>query len=189
MKHLMLDLETFGTSSNSLIISISALEFDPFSIIEEPAEFTVGLSVLEQLLLPKTEIDFSTVSWWQTQSQEAKNRLIAISAYSLQPALQAFVTFLTIIDPKLDISLWGNGATFDCVLLRNLFLRAGIKFPLPYWADKDVRTLTQLVDYDTVKTITGDFVGVKHNAIDDCKHQVKLIHSSLNVLKEKLNAN
>lgn len=189
MKHLMLDLETFGTSSNSLIISISAVEFNPFSVIEEPAEFTVGVNVLEQLILPKTEIDLSTVVWWQAQKQEARDKLREITLHSIKIALGSFNNFLETLDPKLDISIWGNGATFDCVLLRNLYRRANIEFPLPYWADKDVRTLTQLVDYDAVKKLTGDFVGVKHNAIDDCKHQVKLIHSSLNVLKEKLNAN
>lgn len=184
MKHVMLDLETLGTGSNAVIVSISAVVFDPFKPLEiYESTFHKGLNILEQLVTQGVEIDLDTIRWWQQQDDEAKRILIETQTYSVAYVLNEFNKFLEDLKSP-DLSLWGNGATFDCVILRNLYKRHNHKFILPYYADKDVRTITQLVDYSQVLERSGEFNGVKHYGIDDCKHQVKLVYNGIKILQE-----
>ena len=69
-------------------------------------------------------------------------------------------------------ALWGNGATFDNVILRNLYARHLKAFPLGFWTDRDLRTA---VDIYNIDTRTVPFEGIKHYCLDDARHQVKLL--------------
>ena len=70
----------------------------------------------------------------------------------------------------------GNGATFDNVILRNLYARFLRVFPLPFWADRDLRTA---VDMGNVDTREIPFVGIKHYSLDDALHQVKILKAAI----------
>ena len=67
----MLDLETLGVGSDSIIVSAALVEFDLTSG-NTGDSLHVGFNILEQLLNGGV-IDASTVSWWSTQPAEAKN--------------------------------------------------------------------------------------------------------------------
>lgn len=182
MKHVMLDIETLGTSSNSIVLSIGAVEFDLLGNVDRM--LVVNLPVLEQILNPNVQVDIDTVNWWKLQSNEAKlNLLKKKPAKTVKEGLEAFSKFLTSFEEL--PSLWGNDCTFDNVIIRNLYKAFGISFPLPFYADKDVRTIVDLIDYKKVKDKVA-FTGTKHNAIDDCLYQVKLVAEGLKLLKEPI---
>lgn len=169
MNHLMIDLETLGTSSNAVVVSISAVVFD-MSTGEIGEEFEIGLDK-DQQLLKGGVIDEDTVNWWAEQSDEAKAELERLVKIDVDEALNSFATWLkNQFKAPSKVKMWGNGATFDNVIVRNLFERHGIKIPIPYYCDKDVRTLTYLTKTQPKKY---EFTGVKHRGIDDCKHQIK----------------
>lgn len=180
MKDIMVDIETLGTDSNSVIISISAVAFD-MTKGKTGKTFEVGINILEQALHGGM-IDNDTMQWWSTQSKEAKKALTRIPAEPIDDALDAFNKWLvdtTSVDLK-DVKLWGNGSGFDNVLIRNLYRRSGKDFVLPYWCDNDVRTLVTLAN---INTRDYKFEGIKHNGIADCKHQIRYCADAYKSLK------
>jgi exodeoxyribonuclease VIII len=168
MRDIMIDLETLGTDSNSVILSISAVEFD-LATGETGSEFEAGLDVQQQYKI-KSVIDSDTVAWWFSQDNKAIDAITRLKRDSVDKVLKDFNDWLHSIDyaPK-DIRLWGNGCTFDNVILRNLYKRSNVDFILPYWCDNDVRTLVTL---GNINTRDFQFKGIKHRGIDDCKHQI-----------------
>ena len=174
MKDIMVDIETLATDSNGVIVSISAVQFD-LDTGDTEEEFEVGLSINPQIANGAV-IDGDTVMWWLSQTKEAQTRLTDLKATPTDEALIVFNDWLLVMYPTWDdrrnVRLWGNGATFDNVMIRNLYKRQGIEFVLPYWADNDVRTAVTLKGIDT-RDYT--FMGVKHYGIDDCKHQINYI--------------
>lgn len=180
--HIMLDIETLGTGSNSLVLSIGAVEFTLGGTVHRM--FSVNLPVLEQIINPTVEVDMATIKWWKAQSDEAKKALLSKkTSKTIKEGLLAFVGFIKCFENPL---LWGNGCTFDNVILRNLFKSFNLEFPTPFWTDMDVRTIVNVYDYEKVNRLTGKFEGTKHDAIADCLHQVKLVSNGYKLLRGDL---
>ncbi|MDE9484396.1 3'-5' exonuclease, partial [Xenorhabdus bovienii] len=71
---------------------------------------------------------------------------------------------------------WGNGSSFDNVILRNFYERANYRVPWRWYADRDVRTIVQLgrdIGYDPKTDMP--FTGERHNALDDAIHQAQYV--------------
>lgn len=166
MKNVMVDLETLGNNSESVIISIGAVEFDEtgvgavfYTTVDPQSCMDVGL-----------KMDASTVMWWLRQSDAARR---AFSGETYQPltlpgALTRFSEFFAACGAEF---VWGNGATFDNVILANAYAKVGLPRPWPYWGDRCYRTLKNL--YPEVKMTNH---GVAHNAKDDAIAQA--LHAS-----------
>jgi len=168
MNHIMLDIETKGNTSNALVVSISAVIFD-MSSKDIGDKFEIGLNE-EQQLEKGAVIDQETLDWWEQQSKEAKEMLDRLEKVDINEALEKFNNWIKDnFSAPSKIKLWGNGATFDNVIVENLYKRHGIKFAIPYYCHKDVRTLTYAAK---LNTFAYKFEGVKHNGIDDCLHQI-----------------
>jgi exodeoxyribonuclease VIII len=74
------------------------------------------------------------------------------------------------------VEVWGNGATFDNVILRNSYSRTGINCPWKFTNDRDVRTIVALgkaVGCEPRHQIPFD--GDAHNALADARHQAKYV--------------
>ncbi len=74
------------------------------------------------------------------------------------------------------LKVWGNGATFDNVILRGAYERAGQICPWAYWNDHDVRTIVTLgrsIGFDPKMDMPFD--GERHNALADARHQAKYV--------------
>lgn len=169
MQDIMLDIETLGTDSNSIVVSISAVMFD-LATGEIGETFEAGLKLKEQL--PKGAVlDPDTVMWWLKQPKEAQQKLTALSSEPIGNALNRLNSWLiTYVEQLNSCRLWGNGAVFDNVIVRNLYKRHDLDFVVPFWCDNDVRTLVSLAGIDTRDYV---FEGTKHYGVDDCKHQIK----------------
>lgn len=167
MNDIMLDLETFSTDVNAVVVSISAVEFD-YETGEIGREFEMGLNINEQTANGGV-IDGDTVMWWLEQSDEARAKLLNVISCPIIDVLKEFNTFCTEVAPE---RLWGNGSTFDNVILRQLYKRCKVDFVVPFWADADVRTIVSIFNIDKREFV---FAGVPHNGIDDCKFQITYI--------------
>jgi hypothetical protein len=156
----MLDLETLGNGNNACILSIGAVLFDPkgdgihskFEVHVDPAScVAAGL-----------QMDASTVMWWLDPERDAaRNELTKHTRETLIAALGKTGAFLTG-----DRPVWGNGATFDNVILRSAYKAAGMACPWMFWNDRCYRTIKSL--YPGVKL---ERVGVHHSAVDDAASQ------------------
>lgn len=159
--HIMVDIETMGTGPDAPILSIGAVAFDSAGIVEEFYKTCNFQSAVDSGAV----IDPSTVMWWLRQDATARGALSDCqdSAISLTMALQSFVTF---VGPSLLLNgVWGNGATFDNVIIHQSCKRLGLE-SWPFWLDKCYRTVKGA--YPAVKI---ERVGTHHNALDDAKSQ------------------
>ena len=184
MQHIMLDLETLGTDPNALILSMGAVAFDitdknlttidPSQIKEYCPHFQASFKPQEQQSI--RTIDWSTVKWWMEQKPEARQRV----TYPNPPAdvvhevvAQFDIWLQGVITTDLKYAkLWGNGSSFDCVLLESLYRDFGYVFPFKWWNFRDLRTLRDLAG--SVPAPESVQVGIEHDALDDALAQTIL---------------
>lgn len=161
--HYMIDLETMGTAPGSAIVAIGAVAFDAEKIHDTFYQ-TVSL---ESSVAWGLTVDASTVMWWMQQSDAARAEICDPMCYNLKHTLQIMRTW-TRMEGK-DISgVWGNGATFDNVLIRVAMEKTGVTPPWKFWQDKCYRTVKGAhPEIDIVKE------GTAHKAIDDALSQAK----------------
>ena len=121
----------------------------------------------------------STVDWWLTQESDVLNKVIIKSiqeGHDIKVVLEEYSKFLNNARKKYDvknINVWGNGLLADNKWLESAYMAAKIDLPWAYYEGKDVRTLVDLgisMGINPKKTLV--FKGQKHNAIDDCNHQI-----------------
>lgn len=156
----MIDLETLSTKANACILSIGAARFFPrdtqvmdhFEVFVDPESCTSAGLV----------IDASTVMWWMHGDRdEARKELMACPRLPLRTALGMFADWL-----KGDRPVWGNGATFDNVILRNAYEACDIPAPWKYLNDRCYRTMKS--QYPDVKMVRK---GTHHSAAADAVSQ------------------
>jgi hypothetical protein len=164
MNSIMLDLETMGNSSNAAIISIGAVRFSVENGIE--GTFHEGVALASSMACGGV-VDASTIEWWIGQSEEAIASILGRKQNSIADVLASFTEWATKGGEEYIDEIWGNGATADNTWLSNAYRRAGIPVPWSYRADRCFRTMRNMFQY----VEEDEFVGVKHNALDDAKNQ------------------
>jgi len=161
MSHVMIDLETLGTTPDSTIIAIGAVYFNPLEVLsQKPCEFFYTNVDWDQ----GRRICPSTVRWWLKQSKEAQQALMS-EGIPLKKALENLAEWL----PSY-CTVWGNGSTFDISMLEDAYAH---KAPWRYTCVRDVRTVVELAE-DIVDR-PPMMSGVAHNALDDAIHQAKYV--------------
>lgn len=172
MNDLMVDIETLGTGPNSVILSIGAVEFDPvtgktfdgfFIKINSKDCYKHGL-----------QSDIDTIVWWIKQKPNLHD---FGQGYNLKYSLEQFIYF--IITHRAD-NIWANSPSFDLVILKNAFNKVDLQAPWNFRDEKDVRTVSSL--FPEIKQ-NCEFIGERHNSIDDCKHQIRYLCQMLNKIK------
>ncbi len=168
--HLMIDLETMGTDPDAQIASIGAVFFDPNNGETGP-EFSKTIDM-------KTgggTVNISTIEWWLQQSSEARAAILT-DKIPMDDALLQFREFINENSGEFFVQVWGNGATFDNVILRRSYERQDIPCPWRHTNDRDVRTIVALglvIDFDARSIIA--FEGERHNALHDARYQAKYV--------------
>jgi len=170
MAHVMVDLETLGNGSQSVIIALGAVTFDPskgllgeqfYMVIDPQSCVDAGL-----------KMDVSTVMWWMDQSDAARKAVTKVGS-PLGDVLFRFAQWL-----PTDPVVWGNGATFDNVILANAYKATNLPMPWKHWNDRCYRTLKNL--YPRIQAPVR--LGTAHNALDDAIFQA----THANALLERL---
>lgn len=158
--HIMVDLETMGTRPDAPITAIGAVAFAEDGIIDT----FYRVVDLKSSVDAGATIDPGTVMWWMEQSDEARSAL-AEPGMSIREALVEFAGFT---GDFLEAGVWGNGASFDNVILSEAYKRIGMDAPWPFWKDKCYRTVKGIW-----KDIKLDRVGTHHNALNDAESQAE----------------
>ncbi|WP_444654889.1 3'-5' exoribonuclease domain-containing protein [Citrobacter portucalensis] len=174
--HLMVDMETMGNSPDAPIVSIGAVFFDP-STGNTGAEFYQVVS-LESSMSFGMKPDASTIQWWLKQSSEARSAILVDEAMGLLETLELLADFIAenAANGSHTVQLWGNGCSFDNVILRRAYALTDTPFTVPYWNDRDVRTMVELGKSVGINPrFDIPFEGEMHNALSDARHQVKYV--------------
>ena len=174
--HLMVDMETMGNSPDAPIVSIGAVFFDP-STGNTGAEFYQVVS-LDSSMSFGMKPDASTIQWWLKQSSEARSAILVDEAMGLLETLELLADFIAenAANGSHTVQLWGNGCSFDNVILRRAYALTDTPFAVPFWNDRDVRTMVELGKSVGINPrFDIPFEGDMHNALSDARHQVKYV--------------
>jgi exodeoxyribonuclease VIII len=164
LKHVMLDLETFGTSPYSTIIMIGAAVFDPYT--DDPNKMITNR--FEVAIDPKSyqaRIDAATVMWWMDRERDpARTAWLSMSKVTLSEALDGFSEWIRY--ESADVRVWGNGSDFDNVLLSQAYEMMKRDAPWNFRHNRCFRTLRALSIDETMQ-----YLGTQHTALADAVNQ------------------
>ena len=168
MKHVMVDLETLGTTADSVILSIGAVRFDLDSDKMHDAGFYASISV-DSNLETKRRIDEDTLIWWLKRPPEAQ----AVFTEAKTTLHSALVDFSDWVGTD-DHFMWSNGADFDLPMLAHAYRHAQMEQPWKFWNSRCLRTYRALPG---MKNVSVPRTGTHHNALDDAVYQVQLVQA------------
>lgn len=166
----MLDLETMGTNPGDAVISVGVQLFDAQAGKLGPG-FKVNLDI-EEVVGAGFGVTGSTVKFWINQSEAATKAAIENPSALIQ-GLMSIADMFTDNEGGVNesIKVWGNGAAFDNVLLREMYRRLNLQEPWLFWNDRCFRTMKG--ELDPQKNLQPEFIGEKHNALADATHQAR----------------
>jgi len=181
LKHIMLDLETWGVGPFSTIIMIGACAFDPYT--EQPSEIIVDR--FEVAITPTNvglHVDADTLMWWLNPERDrARAAWWGMSRVSLLVALDGFTDWLCSLGESNELRIWGNGAGFDNVLLRQAYEVAQRGAPWSFRHDRCFRTLRSMLTDENLQ-----YVGTQHTALADAENQARRANQIVRQLGIKL---
>src|SRR5690554_1258766 len=164
----MLDIETLGTDQDAIVIAIGAVFFDPKSE-RTGAEFYRKLNFQDQIDLGRRPTQ-GTIEFWLNQSKEAQAVFSEVGVSTAQ-ALREFRQFVLENSEEGKCKPWGNGPSFDLTIMETLLKDFKVELPWKFWNVRCLRTFKEYI-YNG-KDLKRE--GVYHHALDDCKHQIKVI--------------
>jgi hypothetical protein len=177
--HVMIDIETLGTNTDTVVTQIAAVSFNPVegTIL---SEFNVHIDIQDSLNEGFTT-SASTILWWFAQDEDARLNLIEKNKTGLKvrDALLEFKCYFhATFGPDLsNVKVWGNGSTFDINKMKTHFNKFNYPTPWLFWNERDVRTITAF-DPELKESIKME--GIKHDGLADSRHQVKYLSAIIN---------
>lgn len=193
--HVMIDIETLGTTHDSIMLQIGAVGF---AIGGMDPGFYANVTVQDQISLGR-KADLNTVAWWLDKtSPEARLSVFErqdIDKKSLRDALEglnAYIQAYLINDTSNNTPndrIWANSPAFDLAIIRSAMEMCSITPVWKYWQEADVRTL-KLIDgaiqgVEIKKIPTNHTGGILHDALDDAKNQALYVSNFLHEITKK----
>lgn len=173
-RHVFLDLETYSCRPNAAILAIGAVCVNLLG--EEISRIKILVDVKDAMSY--SHVDPATVQWWKEQTIEARRLTFDDGTrMSLRLALGVYSSWHDKLG-NVD-GVWGNGATFDCVILRSAYTTASGEIeagcPWDFWQERDVRTVVDLGELAKLPDHKNElpFDGTRHNCVDDAAHQAR----------------
>ncbi len=158
-KHTMVDLETLGVDPDSVVLTLGAVIFDPFSDVIFD-QLYLRIDIDEQTTRGR-KIDNNTVEWWAKQDVSVMEDTFSENdRISMNDAMDKFCKFFWGSD-----KIWSHGSSFDIIIIENLLKQLGKSKPWDYWQIRDTRTLFDLGVNPNMPTSN------KHNALADAVRQ------------------
>jgi hypothetical protein len=138
-KHLMIDLETLATCKRAVILTLGAVEFDPYSDQEPWDPVYIKLDVTQQTEQGRVITD-DTLDWWSKQSEEIQAD--AFSEDGRTTIREALDQLRRAVAHCTDI--WAQGPQFDISILEDLYVSNEEPVPWRYGVIRDSRTLLSI---------------------------------------------
>ena len=173
--HIMLDLETMGTSPDAAIVSIGAMEMD-FQNFKTGSTFYRAIR-LESSMRGGGVVDGATIMWWLKQNDPTRLALYDGAVY-IGEALSDFEWFLrnSCMRSGYDsVFVWGNGAGYDNVVLRRAYERIDKSTPWHYRNDRCFRTLLAIAAPELQEQWRARALSGAHHALEDATAQANML--------------
>lgn len=175
--HAMLDIETVGTESDAIVLSIGLVFFDPHQARRpiQTQRYWTPIDIDDQIRRGR-QMTGGTFRWWLEQGDDARkehflpNSELDAPEVILGDALEEIANLCREFKVQ---GVWGNGSDFDNAILQSAAKQYGVGPMWPYWANRCFRTFTNLFDKDRLWRPENEH---KHNALEDARNQVKWMH-------------
>lgn len=137
----VLDIETTDTLPTTKVLSIGCVAID----LAQRRICDVFYSLLSfQPQIFRSQSD-ETMAWWKRQNDRAFfDAFRAESRDTPTKALMGLGNFISMRSEPGDRTVWGYGASFDVVILEDLFRETDVEIPWTYRQHRDLRTLYEL---------------------------------------------
>lgn len=170
-----LDIETLGTGNDAKMIALACVLYNRHTgeVVSE------SYYRFDARMMPGS-VDRSTLAWWAAQDPKVFAEAITGTQHPIE-ALEDFVSGI----PR-GIKMWGNGATFDAIIVESALKAFNVRVPWVFWDVRDLRTLLDLAE---VTSKMFAFEGDKHNALADARHQTKMALHCKRLITGALHAN
>lgn len=173
--HAMIDIETLDTTPQSVILSVGAVRFNPFSNAE-PTHKTLWRPAVEEQLTDGRSVSNSTLEWWSKQDSAIRERTFTDEGrITVHDFFKQLNKYLVGAD-----KIWCHGPQFDMVIIEDLYSQYKHHKGWAYWQVMDSRTIFNMMPVDPRKQIQQDL----HSADDDAYWQavsVQKTYSHFNV--------
>jgi hypothetical protein len=143
----MVDLETFGLTPDSAILTLGATEFSLDGSKQLGEKFHVGFTFEDQ---QDRRFDTSVFKWWLEQSEAARQSLAGrVGMRTLRAGLEMFQSYLMnrCCHQTRSLCVWANKINFDLAILEHAYGTLGVNRP---WYYRNVR------DYHTMRAEFGE---------------------------------
>lgn len=162
---IMVDLETASLKNNAAIVAIAAVRFD-LNERKTDSEFYERVD-LRSGQAHGLDLDADTLMWWMKQDRLVRDEAFLYpGSIGLLTAMNVLKTFITSVP---ESRIWGNGASFDNVILASAFQACSMDPPWNYWNNRCYRTMKYM--FSQVPE-PPRLLGTEHNALEDAKHQI-----------------
>ena len=184
--NIMVDLETASTKENAAILSWAMVPFFTDGTEFTDTEDFYRVVSLTSCFFAGMDVDKDTQDWWMKQEPKAKSLFLHAEDENIHGVAMEAYTWLSNLAEKYDLYMWARGLDFDIPKMEWCFSKF-VERPLPYkYSHKmDVRTVLKFMQIDQSQF---EMQGVKHNALDDCKHDIRMIQEAYKWMQESLYA-
>lgn len=178
----MVDIETLGTQSTSIILSVGVVPFTHEVVLRDQAtEFLLNID--EQFKRGRT-LSASTLSWWMGQTDTVRMPIFNVPRDRTIDETISDINYYFFhqcekhyndenFNDRSAIKVWSNGPTFDLKILENLYEQMGRNLPYHYRSPRCQRTIEALHGKDVIKAPADDTQ--LHNAKYDAIFQAERI--------------
>lgn len=167
--HVVPDIETLGTDSNSVILSVGAVAVCNNQIV---GEFYANVKDAEDLVNLGFVADQATIDWWNSPEREEAKKSLNEDQRDIIDVLKLYARWLNKVNATYS---WGYGSDFDNTIIANAFKRMKVENPVYWYNHRCLRTLTVMLDIPVNRN-----KGVHHNALVDAINQGQTLIKCLN---------
>jgi len=156
----MIDIETLGLEPGAALLSIGAVKFGADGLGDE---FYREIDVRSCQRAGLT-VDIETLDWHLSDCGTFDGRTLT-EGVQLATALKDLRVWAETAD-----EYWANSPKFDMTMLETAADAVDVAAPWEYYELRDVRTVKNLPG-----VVEPEFEGTEHHALDDAKHQARLV--------------
>lgn len=161
---LMIDIETLSTRHDAAVIGVGAVRFN---ISTKQYARPFFYEEIDHVSLSDFHRDPKTLAWWAKQEKNPPN-----GSCTIHDALTKLITFINEHPPT---RVWAKSPSFDCNIIKYACSQFDLEWPIPFWKERDVRTLMDIANLPNSFTAT-------HNAVEDCISQIRSVTDSFNAI-------
>ncbi len=188
--HLVLDIETLGTTPGCEIRSIGAAYVRFCTLLDSKQGFPEQFDVIhgrsfyrmtDNSTLYRGTVNQDTWHFWHSRKVSRRAFRHAFTHPNRIPIDEALAHLskhiASLRAPGSDLMFWGNGPEFDMSILEYAYRETGQAVPWQYWDVHNIRTATSLHPVTLRRRTT------KHHALMDAEHEAKMLAMVLNKLR------